>query len=135
MHETCISPDGKYVCVPVSGGNPVNLKFHPSGVKDHSTYIYHAQKIDSNPACIIEQGPHPTHVAFDPTLPLIYSCNESNQLQVFDFTGKKLREYVLGSSAGSTRQILAHPDGGKLLLLTDQKLLWVELPQELRSQK
>lgn len=43
--------------------------------------------------------------------------------------GLKQKEYKLGPAAGgSAKQFLAHPEGRKLLLLTDRRLSFIELP-------
>ncbi len=45
---------------------------------------------------------------------------------VFSLTGEKEKEYSL--SGGDVRQILVHPKGRKVVILTTTTLFFVELP-------
>ena len=68
-------------------------------------------------------------LAFNPKNGQIYSQNHNHQLLVFTPKGDKHKEYELGGGMG-VRQILVHPDGKKILVLTDEKLMLVTLPKE-----
>ena len=53
--------------------------------------------------------------------------DHDKQLIVFDERGTRLSEYAL-PGGGESRQFLAHPAGKKLVVLTSQRLLFVEVP-------
>ena len=55
----------------------------------------------------------------------IYAATDTKSLIRFDAEGKKLKEYDLG---GMTRQIVPSLDGTRILVLTRDKLLKVEMP-------
>jgi hypothetical protein len=126
IEEICVSPDSLYVCLPSGGGNPRGLNNHPE-VRAYSTYVYPVTRINE-PAFVLEQGAYPTAVGFDPKGGLVYGQNRSHQLILFTPTGVKQREYTFGQ-ARRVRQFLVHPEGRKLLLLTEDKLFLVELPK------
>jgi hypothetical protein len=124
----CLSPDGSYVCMPSYGGNSTDAppKDHPKA-PSYSIYIYEGKDI-SRPACYITSGPSPYIVAFDTKRKKIYSHNNVNQLVVFDEGGSKEKDYQLEKANVNVQQILVHPDGGKVLVLTQKKMYWAALP-------
>jgi S1-C subfamily serine protease len=118
-----VSPDGSHVCIPCGGGN-----YGAKGLPDsgpYSTYIFPAANL-AKPDAVLRQGPYPEAVGFDPKAGLIYGQNFEKSLIVFRDTGAKQKDYDIG--VHDVRQILAHPDGRKLLVLGD-KLCFVELPK------
>jgi hypothetical protein len=120
-----VSPDSRLVCLPSGGGNSTNVKGHPK-VPAYSTYIYAVKTLDT-PVLTITQGPYPRAVAFDAKTGKIYSQSGDKQLLVFSAQGARERELVLAGRGENTWQILAHPEGGRVLVLTDQKLYSVPL--------
>ena len=68
----------------------------------------------------------PRALAFDPKGRYIYAHNFQNPLILFTTKGIKLKEYAI-PGAGEVKQILPHPQGGKLLLLTGHRLHLVGL--------
>lgn len=57
--------------------------------------------------------------------PTLWTINAEGQLE---------KEFFLGNGAGDSMQILVHPDGGELLLLTDRKLYRLELVEAAGSE-
>ena len=66
----------------------------------------------------------------DPKSGVFYAQNDESPLIVLRPDGVRLKEYTLTSrprtKPAATRQILVHPGGGKLLVLTDSALFFVE---------
>jgi hypothetical protein len=124
-----VSPDGKLVCLPSGGGNTRGLKGHPE-IGTYTTYIYPVGALNK-PAFVLESGAYPSAVGFDPDAKLVYAQNADSPLIVFGPTGIKKKAFGFGPGERpvSVRQFLPHPDGGKLLVLTDKRLVWVELPK------
>ncbi len=120
-----VSPDSKFVCMPSGGGNRVNAPGHPD-VPPYSTYIYSIKTLQT-PALAINQGAYPRAVAFDPRTGKIYSQNHDHQLLVFGPQGIRERQFQLGGRGESTWQLLAHPEGDRVLVLTDAKVYSVQL--------
>jgi len=106
-----LSPDSKYVCLPSGGGN---YGASPS----YSTFIYSVKNIETA-ALTIPGGAYPRAMGFDPKRGTIYAQNHGSSLIIFTDKGIKQKEYAI-PGAGEVRQILSHPDGGKVLLLTNQ---------------
>ncbi len=119
-----VSSDSKYVCLPSGGGN-YNVKDHPQ-IGSYGTYIYKVTDL-LRPVISLSSGAYPTSMGFDKAARLLYTQNHSNQLITFSVTGVKQKEYSW--KGGSTRQILVHPDGYKLFVLTESGIFWVELPK------
>ncbi len=65
-------------------------------------------------------------ITFDSSNGRFYSSNSEHSLVVHDPQGAKLEEYKIRS--GETKQLLAHPDGKKIMMLSKKYLVWVELP-------
>jgi len=120
-----VSPDGYYVALPSGGGN---------GARPYSTNVYKVNKL-ATPEIVIESGPYPQALGFDTKAGYLYAQNMEHPLIVFLPSGLKHKEYASlgGRRSGpgnSARQFAVHPDGGKLLLLTDSDLYFVELPAQ-----
>jgi DNA-binding beta-propeller fold protein YncE len=111
-----VSPDGKWVALPSGGGNY-------GATPSYSTFVYSVTDL-SNPALTINGGAFPRAVGFDPKRGYIYANNHTNPLMIFTSKGQKLKECTLPGT-GNAREFVPHPDGGKLLLLTDMKLYYV----------
>src|SRR5262245_28160546 len=123
-----MSPDGKFVCLTTHGGNTRGLKLHPQ-TKDYALYVYPVKDL-TKPAFTIEHNNWVPMVAFDPAAELVYARSGTKELCVFTYTGVKKKEYDLGRRGEHMRQYLVHPEGRKLVMLTDQKISMVELPAE-----
>ncbi len=110
-----ISPDSKYVCLPSGGGN--------YGAGTYTTFIYSVTNL-SQPQIMVTSGAYPRAMGFDPKAGLIYAQNHDKQLLIYDPSGVRLKEFNLGPT-GEVKQFLVHPDGRKVLVLTDRKLYFV----------
>ena len=120
-----ISNDSRYVAL-VGGGGNRKLKDHP-GLDGYGTYVYKTTNL-LQPVIAIKSGPYPTAIAFDKAAERLYTANFERQLMSFSPRGVKQKEYQLTKRGDRTLQILVHPKGNRLLVLTQQALLWVELP-------
>ncbi len=114
-----VSPDSKWVCFPsyVGGGAqpPKNYTLSVFAVGDLK-----------KPAFVLDPGG--TAVGFDPAGGYIYAQN----LRLFDYGGKFLKEYRLGSGPPMITvmgQILVHPAGGTFLMIGDNNVLAVSVPK------
>jgi len=76
------------------------------------------------PALTVNHGPRVNTLAFDGK-GSVYAATDAKSLMLFNAEGHRTKEYDLG---GTTRQIVASDDGKRLLILTKDKLLKVELP-------
>ncbi len=121
--QISVSSDSVYVALPFSRGNDTlaNVPIEPYG-----TYIFKTTNLQE-PVFSIGAGASPELVDFDISAGQIYTQNSENQLIVFDFRGKKRKEYQLTRRGDLVEQYLVHPRGYKLFVLTREKLLWVEL--------
>jgi DNA-binding beta-propeller fold protein YncE len=112
-----VSPDSKYVCLPSGGGN--------YGAGSYSTFIYRVNDL-ARPQISLASGAYPRAVGFDPKGGYVYAQNHQHQLIIFNPAGIKLKEQKLGQSS-DVKQFLVHPEGRKLLVLTDDKLYSVQV--------
>jgi hypothetical protein len=133
FQDLFISPDGAYVCAPSGGGN--YLLDGPRGVT-YATYIFPASNLQK-PQAVLRQGAYPRVVGFDSRAGLVYAHNSDHALLVFNQHGLLLKKHTVpGVSVSELRQILAHPEGRKLLLVSGKALRenestpirYVELP-------
>jgi hypothetical protein len=118
-HNIQISSDSKLVCCPVGTGNG-------NGTKSYSTIVYPTSSFKKF-ECVLETGGYPSAVGFDPAGGYIYAQNNHSALLVYTLTGVKKREYK-GEGGGAIRQYLVHPAGNKVLVLTNRKLYFIEVP-------
>jgi hypothetical protein len=125
-HGIDISPDSKYLCVPANGGNLPDRPEHPK-VGLHATYVYAVTDL-KKPAFVLAQGAHPRAVGFDLRAKQIYAQNDKHQLIVFTPTGQRRQEYGLAESNPQVVQLLVHPEGRRVIVLTTRKVYVVELP-------
>jgi hypothetical protein len=111
----CVSPDGKWVAAPCPDGN-VNAG-------KHSTFVFAAGDL-SKPAFTLAGGPFPNAVGFDVAGGLVYTHSSTSVLLTFDAAGAKKGQYRFGGpkTVPSVRQILPHPGGRRLLLVTSAGL-------------
>ncbi len=116
----CVSPDSRFVCQPAGGGNP-------DAGGSYRTIVFPIDTF-SKKECILEPGAYPKPVGWDPAAGVLYTGNGGTGLIVFSATGIKKKEYKIGKST-MQRQYLAHPEGSKVLVLTQDKLLFAELPR------
>jgi hypothetical protein len=119
-----ISDDGAYVALPSGGGN--------YGQPSYTTIVYRTSSL-TEPDFKITSGAYPQCLGFDIQSGLVYAQNHDDPLILFKPDGTKAKSYRLSTNRSqnvSPRQFLVHPDGGKLLVLSDTGLSFVELPQK-----
>jgi DNA-binding beta-propeller fold protein YncE len=118
-----ISFDSQYVAMPSSGGNGHN------GKTIYTTHVYRVNDL-TRPAMILASGAYPKSVTFDKAAGRIYTQNAAWQLVVFTPSGQLEKSYkILPRGVGAdVPQVLAHPLGHKVLILTSQRLLWLVWP-------
>jgi hypothetical protein len=114
-----VSSDGKYACMPSMQGN--------LGAS-YATHIFTIGNL-GRPKLTLGSGAFPRAVGFDPAAGLIYGQDMQHQLVVFSPAGIKLQELQLGTTASQVQQILVHPAGRKLLVLTTDGLFLVDVPK------
>jgi hypothetical protein len=124
-HSVSFSPESKYVCLPSGGGNSGNNPGHPK-VPSYSTFIYAVTNLKA-PVAAIHQGGYPRCVAIDTKAGKIYSQNSAHQLLIFSAKGELQQQLEFAPRDEGTVQILLHPDGSRLMVLTPVSLYCVAL--------
>jgi serine/threonine protein kinase len=109
--------DGKVIVSPDS--RSAALLFRDAA----STQVFAVNEL-KKPAFTVNHGPRVAALAFDGK-GHVYAATDAKSLIIFDGEGKRTKEYDLG---GATRQIVPSDDGKRVLVLTKDKLLKVELP-------
>jgi hypothetical protein len=115
----CVSPDSKYVCLPSGGGNYGT---------SYGTFVYAVDNL-KQPAFTLKSGAFPQLVGFDPVSGLVFAQRQGVQFLVFDKSAALLKEYNLSADQNhgdEARQFVPHPAGRKMLLVTENRLLFVE---------
>ena len=99
---------------------------NPNG-KPYATSLFPVTDL-SQPAVILESGEFPACVGFDVQTGGFYGHNRDACLIVFDAQGRKKREVKMDPRSNRTQFVLPHPDGGKVLVLSQNGLCLVNLP-------
>ena len=110
-----VSLDSKWVSLPSGGGN--------YGAGAYGTFVYSVDNL-ATAAVTVAGGAYPRAMGFDPKLNYVYAMNHDHQIVIFTMKSLKLKEYAI-PRGGESKQILAHPDGNGVLLLTSSKLYHV----------
>lgn len=125
------SDDSKFVVLTTQDGNkrPQKPDDYPQEIEDH-IYLYRTTDL-KYPALVLDVGRAPSDppvMTVDPSSGEIYSNCYGKQLVVFDAKGGRKNDYQLNpeSISDNTRQILVHPSGGRMLVLTRDQLFLVE---------
>jgi uncharacterized protein (TIGR03066 family) len=116
-----VSPDSNQVCLPCYAGN------YGAG-KYGAVFVYPVGNIEKE-AFVLDPGC--MAVGFDPKGGYLYGEGgpQSGQIfRLFDARGQLRKDYKLGT--GGVLQMLVHPAGNKVLLLTGEKVLLVEVPKQ-----
>ena len=122
--QIVVSPDGKSVAWLHPDGNTADASFATKPAAGAATFVFDASDL-KKPRLTLTHGPKPTALAFDGK-GNAFMATASIGLLRFGPDGQKIKEYKL---EGRVRQIVAHPDGDKLVILTDKQLLRVDLPK------
>jgi hypothetical protein len=114
--QIVVSPDSKYVALFYPDGN--------TGAAKPGTLVYAVGDL-KKPAFTIDHGAKASALTFD-YRGGAFAGSSDGTLTRFGPNGAKLKSYKLG---GPARQIACAPDGDKVMILTDTKLLRVDLPK------
>ncbi len=120
--EIVLSPDGSLICWPCGAGNDRGLPKHPE-IPPYATYIYETKDI-SQPKLVLRTGAYPQAVGLDPVSGLAFGQNFDTTLLIYNLSGLPLKSISLRGHG--TYQFAPSPVGGKLLMLTSEKLLLVD---------
>ena len=117
-----ISADSKYLA------QPTTQRRVPPGFPAiaQGTYIFKVTDI-TKPVSGLQTLPH-CPIAFDKAAQIIYGATTTCELAAFAVTGARQAEYQLSTGRGGARQLLVHPQGRNVLVLTSRELYWVQLP-------
>jgi hypothetical protein len=110
-----VSPDSKFVTLPSGPGN------WDAG-KPNAILVFPVDNIEKAAVTLVFAWPGTMAISADPATGNFYA----GDLSLFDKAGLLQKEYKL--RVGQMRQMLVHPEGGKLLLLGKDKVLLVEVP-------
>jgi len=75
-------------------------------------------------------GAYPQTVAVDPATGRFYTQNYDHPLIVFSAAGELENAYKW-MNVGQTHRLVVHPQGRKLLAISEKRIVWVELPDSL----
>ncbi len=120
LSSLCVSPDGKYVCLPSYAGNLSGLPNHPV-MAAPGAYVYSVTDLQ-RPVFTLEVTNGV--IAFDPAASQIYG----GSLTIFQQAGIKLKEVKSDKIPEASMQIIVHPSGRKLLVVGDA-MAYVEIPE------
>lgn len=115
-----MSADGSLVALCSGGGN--------YGAGTYTTFVYKTADL-SAPESTIASGPYPQALGFDIKAGTIYAQNHDHALIVYGLGGVKEQSYKLPSlllHGNSPKLFAVHPDGSKLLILSDASLAFVD---------
>lgn len=113
-----ISPDSKYVALPAGGGNG----------KGYTTYVYAINNLKKH-VIEAEGGAYPRALGYDKKAGVLYGQDHTHELLTFNTNGLVQKSYDLGRN-GRTLDLLVHPDGYKVVVLTQPNIIVVNLPSE-----
>jgi hypothetical protein len=125
------SDDSRYVVLTTKDGNerPQKPDDYPEEIEDN-IFLYKTTDLNY-PAFVLDVGRAPSDppvMAVDPSSGEFYLNCYEKQLVIFDAKGIRKDDYQLNAeeSNDNTKQILVHPSGGRMLVLTEEKLFLVE---------
>ena len=111
-----ISSDSSYVAIPAGGGNG----------KGYTTHVFEIDSLQ-DPVIEVQGGAYPQTLEFDKAAGLLYAQNSGSELLTINGDGRVRKSYDLRRN-GSTLDLLVHPDGHKVLVMTETEIISVELP-------
>lgn len=125
MPRINLSPDGRYVVSPA--GVNVPHAGHPPLPTGGGLYVYRVTDL-SVPVMAIPLQSYCASFAFDKVGERLYAADGEGRLNTFTPQGVPQKAYPLGQSGEAGQQVLVHPQGHRLLFVSDRQLCWVELP-------
>ncbi len=114
----CPSADGKFVCLPSGRGDkPV--------AEGPTTTVFPADNLKA-PAFFVDTGEPVTAVGFDAKAGKVYAANGTGSLLVFNQAGVQDKKYAKVTGPKPVLQYLVHPEGRKMLVVAEDKMVFVE---------
>ncbi len=111
-----VSPDGKWVSLPVSIGN------EPGPV----TQIYAVKDLTIPVLRVKHEGPAQS-LAWDPPAERIYTQTDYHPLVVFNYQGSKLKEYKFHRENETALAYLVHPEGRRVVIIGQRGFYYVDM--------
>jgi predicted Zn finger-like uncharacterized protein len=125
----CVSPDSLYVCLTAADGNGQGHLNHPPA-SPRATFIYPVTNL-KRPLCVLNSGPDPQAVGFDPKGGFIVAQNNVKPIMIYTYTGNKRAEFEVKDVKGSdVREIAVSPLGFAMLLRTDDRIVYVKMTKK-----
>ena len=115
------SPDSLYVAVPATGVSNTAPN-HPR--LGYGFFVYRVGDLET-PVLGLRSGYYPHALGFDQKNGRLFAHDRDLQLITFHGRGGRLEEYSLTQRGDEVRQLLSHPGGQGVLVLTREHLLWV----------
>jgi predicted Zn finger-like uncharacterized protein len=127
--SVCISPDSRYVCLAAADGNGQGHPDHQPASR-HATFIYPATNL-KRPLCVLDSGPNPQAVGFDPKAGFIVAQNNAKAIVIFMYNGNKRAEFEVKDIKGSdVREFSVSPRGFEMLVRTDDRVIHVKFTRK-----
>ncbi len=127
--SVCISPDSRYVCLVAADGNGQGHPNHPPA-SPRATFIYPATNL-KRPICVLNSGPDPQAVGFDPKGGFIVTQNNVKPIIIYTYTGIKRVEFEVADVKGSdVREFAVSPLGFEMLIRTDERIVHVKMTKK-----
>jgi hypothetical protein len=123
--SVCLSPDGKFLCVPCMGGN-VNAEGLPK-IDEHSTYVFASN--DVKKPMFVLAGTQPNRsIVLDNKSGFVAAMGQEKQLKLYSFRGELLSEHELAPPRNYPDKFVGSPQGGALLAMFYRYVEFVRLP-------
>jgi hypothetical protein len=116
----CVSPDGRWVCLPAWDGH---------GTRDGELFVYAADNL-SRPAYFLHVGTGCHVLAFDPAGRRVWATSFEHPLLLFDSMGKPgppVARDLFPEGSMVVEALIPHPNGRQLLMLTSEAVYLVEV--------
>ncbi|MFO0864211.1 MAG: hypothetical protein U0744_06075 [Gemmataceae bacterium] len=124
--SVCLSPDGKFICVPCMGGN-VNAEGLPK-IDEHSTYVFASNDI-KKPMFVLPGTQPNRSIVLDNKTGFIAAMGQEKQLKLYSFRGELLSEHELAPPRNYPDKFVGSPQGGVLLAMFYRYVEFVRLPK------
>lgn len=129
--QIVVSPDGRYVAWMHPSGNTPDASFAIKPAAGAATFVFDVNDI-KKPVAALVHGPRPVSLAFD-NRGQAFVGTSGSRLLLFAAPqpGKELKptKEIHLDEYGKIRQIVAHPDGDKLIVLTEKDMLRIDVPK------
>jgi hypothetical protein len=127
--SVCVSPDSQHVCFAAADGNGQGHPNHPPA-SPRATFIYPVTNL-KRPLCVLNSGPNPQAVGFDPKGGFVVAQNNVKPIMIFNYTGNKRAEFEVKNIKGSdVREFSVSPLGFEMLIRTDDRVVHVKMTKK-----